>query len=621
MCGIAGFVGPGDRHDLAAMAGAMIHRGPDDEGYYIDETSGVHLAHRRLSIIDLADGAQPMSTPDGELVVVFNGEIYNHLELRRELIKAGHRFVTDHSDTEVLLHGYRQWGADLPNRLNGMWALAIHDRPAGRLFLSRDRFGQKPLFYTFQGGRFAFASELTSLSAHSGLNFSLSRLSVIKYMAYGFIPAPRTIYREAAKLSAGCNLIFNLDGQPKIDRYWKFVLEPTDNPPADPEGEWGEEFRSILSRAVGRRLMSDVPLGLFLSGGIDSSSVAHMAVAAAGRDMVESFSVGFDDPTFDETPFSDRMGRLLGTRHTSRRLPLAEARVIAPEVLDRMDEPLGDSSLIPTFLLCRQARKRVTVALGGDGADELFAGYSPFLALNRAKMYRRLVPRPVHRAIRLVAARLPTSHRYMSLDFKIKRTLRGLTWPEKLWNPVWLGPLEPSELVEAFGGPIDPEEVYSEAIELWDDGGRADPVDRTLAFYTNLYLVDDILTKVDRASMLNSLEVRSPYLDLEMVDFARKIPWRFKLDGGRTKYLMKAALEPILPPVIVHRSKQGFALPIGAWLGRGEIDPPVTGETGGVDPGFIQARLAEHRSGRDDHRLFLWNQLALNRFLGGRGRA
>ncbi len=606
MCGICGFAGAGTDRDLAAMAARLARRGPDGQGTFLDPKRRVFLGHRRLSIIDLEGGAQPMATRDGRLCVVFNGEIYNHLELRRELEAHGHVFATDHSDTEVLLHGYRQWGEALPERLNGMWAFALLDKDQNRLFRSRDRFGKKPLFYTRQNGVFAFASELSSLAAHGAVRREVSRTSLVKYYAYGFIPGPRSLYENVCKLPGGYNLTVDLaDTSFRVKRYWAFCIEPTDAIPKNPEEEWGERLRDILDRAVKRRLMSDAPLGVFLSGGIDSSSVT--AYAARHHPGVETFSIGFDQASFDETSHARLVSTHFGTRHFEARLTVGAMLDILPEMAERLDEPMGDPSLVPTYLLCRETRKRVTVALGGDGADELFAGYDPFRAIRWAKAYSRIFPKPVHAAIRLAAARVRVGHSNMHWSFKLNRFLRGLGRGREYWNPVWLGPLEPAELAELFQSPMDLDEVYSEAVEVYEDCPSKDMVDKTLEFYTRLYLQEHILVKVDRAGMMHSLEARAPYLDVEMADFARTIPHDYKIRKGQTKYILKKALEPVLPHEIIHRPKKGFGMPIGRWLADGEVVPGPARPFEKVNEAFAAAKLAAHREGRADERLFLWN--------------
>ena len=607
MCGLAGFVGHGSVEDLRRMNAALAHRGPDDDGTWVEPTTRVFLGHRRLSIVDIGGGHQPMWTPDGQLGVIFNGEIYNHMELRAELVAEGCAFQSDHSDTEVLLHGYRTWGPSFTQRLNGMWAFVLYDRHAGRLFCSRDRFGKKPFFYTVQNGTFVFASELSAIVKHPAVTASVSRRSLQKYFAYGYIPAPHSIYEKIHKLPGGHSLHFDVASQRmSIEKYWDFVIEPFEEVPADPEGEWGERLLALLSDAVKRRLMGDVPLGFFLSGGVDSSSVVALAARHMDRERMRTFSIGFEEASFDESSYSAQMAAHLGTQHHVDVLSLEKAASLLPAIAAKLDEPMGDSSLLPTYLLCKHTRAEVTVALGGDGADELFAGYDPFRALRAAELYGRFVPRPLHMAAKLLISRLPVSHENMSFDFKIKRTLRGLGQRPPLWCPVWMGPLDPAELAELFDEPIDVEDVYAEAIEQWDACKQPNLVDRVLQFYTKLYLQDDILVKVDRASMMHSLEVRAPYLDSEVVDFVRRIPHRYKFRKGETKYLLKRALADVLPSWVLGRPKKGFGIPIGRWLEQGllPIDP---GALPSLDRRFVQARLDSHRQGRSDERAFLWN--------------
>jgi len=612
MCGICGFAGPGDETMLHAMNSRLTHRGPDGSGCAHHAPDNVFLGHRRLAIVDLAYGGQPMSTQDGALTVTFNGEIYNHAELRRELEALGHRFTTDHCDTEVLLHGYRQWGAGLPARLSGMWAFALHDRERREIFLSRDRFGKKPLYYHASATLFAFASELTALNIHPGVAGSLDIDALRKYFAYGFIPAPFSLYRSVRKLPGGWNMTVSLtDFSVSLKRYWAYRVEPVETLPADPEKTWGAELRETLGQAVEKRLMSDVPLGVFLSGGIDSSAVT--ALAASRVDGLRTFSVGFAEASFDESAYSQRAARLFNTIHTQETLSLEKALDILPSLAARLDEPMGDSSLLPTSLLCRETRRQVTVVLGGDGADELFAGYDPFKALATARRFATLCPKPVHKALRLVAARLPVGHSNMHLSFKVNRFLTGLSYPEPLWNPVWLGPVEPALLPELFGAPCDPEEIYSEAIEIWEESACANIVDKTLEFYARLYLQDSILTKVDRASMMHSLEVRAPFLDTEVVELARRIPHQFKFRGGSGKYILKKAMEPLLPADILHRAKKGFGAPIGRWFKEGRLSLADGTLPQELNRSFIERREREHLAGLADHRLLLWNLWVLGR--------
>lgn len=616
MCGICGFIGGGDRDDLVRMGAMQRHRGPDADGQWTDATQTVWLGHQRLSILDLAGGAQPMASADGQLVVVFNGEIYNHRDLRRDLANRGHEFRTDHSDTEVLLHGYREWGEALPTHLNGMWAFVIYDAHANRLFASRDRFGKKPLYYARQNESFVFASELSSLIQHRAIAANLSLLSLQKYFAYGYIPAPHSIFQQIEKLPGGCNLIVDVATRShRVMRYWEFLLEPFADPSPNGEEQWAQQLRELIDRAVRRRLEADVPLGVFLSGGIDSTSIAAFAAQALGGDAVQTFAIGFDEPTFDESRYSQQAADFLGTRHHLERLSLTTAQTLLPTIVNTLDEPMGDSSLIPTYLLCRAARKHVTVALGGDGADELFAGYDPFRALSWARWYERWIPAPIHQAIRMVMARLPVSHTNLSWEFKIKTALRGLSYPPCMWSPVWLGPLEPRDLSEFFAVPVDIENVYSEAIELWDKYRHLDLVDRTLQFYTNLYLQNDILVKIDRASMMNSLEVRAPYLDIDVVNFVRRIPSRYKFHRGQTKVLLKKALATVVPETIRNRAKKGFGVPLGEWFRLGALTTSENGRIDGTRDEFVRQMADQHRRGLRDNRSFLWNHWLLTTWL------
>lgn len=594
------------------MMAALAHRGPDDEGVHVDYENRVCLGHRRLSVIDLSSGAQPLWNEDRTLAVVYNGEIYNHRELRKTLEAAGHVFHTDHADTEVLVHGYEEWGPDMVQRLNGMWAFALYDTVRRSIFLSRDRFGKKPLYYTVTRDAFVFASELHALLLHQEAPRELDRLSLKKYFAYGFIPAPGTPYQGIHKLPAGHNMVFDLRARKlNVWAYWDFVIEPFDRIPSNPDSVWGEQLRHLFFEAVKRRLESDVPLGVFLSGGIDSSAVAMAAAHYKDPKDIKTFSIGFDEPSFDETAYAEAAAEYLGTHHHHKGLSLAEAKKLVPDILLRLDEPVADGSLIPTYLLSRFTRSAVTVALSGDGGDELFAGYDPFKALRLAVFFDTLVPGAIRSGLRSLADLLPVSQKNMSLDFKIKRTLRGLSYDRPYWNPVWLSPLEPREIDELFQERTDIEELYSEALTYWGRFPGMGIVDKTLYFYTKMYMQDDILPKVDRASMMVSLEVRSPFLDAELVDFVRRIPWRWKLRGGRTKFLLKQALTDRLPPEILNRPKKGFGIPLTRWLRETSMNWPAGLRHGYENARFMNRMAGEHINGKADHRLYLWADLVL----------
>ena len=618
MCGIAGFVGAPDSVALRAMANQLAHRGPDGEGLLFDAPDSVHFAHRRLAVLDLAGGYQPMCSADQAVSIIFNGEIYNFVELRVELERAGAQFVSDHSDTEVLLHGWRLWGTHMFTRLNGMWALAIHDRERRQLLLSRDRFGKKPLYYHAGAKAFVFASELSALRHHPATPTRRSDIALQKYFAYGFIPAPFSLLADVYKLPAGHHLTVDLrDLTSRVERYWRYEPEPDDALGARPADQLAQELLEHLDLAVKRRLVADVPVGAFLSGGIDSSTLAALAIRHVGGERLKTFSIAFADDSFDESPHARTVAQHIGAAHQVEQCSIETLREALPLILDRLDEPLADASLLPTYLLCKYARQQVTVAIGGDGADELLAGYDPFKALRYARIYQALTPAPLHKAIRAVVARLPVSHRYMSLDFKIKRTLRGLGQAPKLWLPLWMSPLQAPEIEELLHQPVDIEQLFGEAIQAWERCPQANDVDRSTCFYVDLYLQDDILCKVDRASMMNSLEVRAPFLDINVVDFLRRVPAHLKLRGSTGKWLLRQATRDLLPEAILKRRKQGFAVPVGSWFAEGLL--PTAGASASAGGPFWQQRLARHRAGKSDERLYLWSQLILDAYTERQG--
>lgn len=614
MCGICGFIGAGERDDLARMTAALAHRGPDGEGFFVDDATRIFLGHRRLAIVDVDGGEQPMWNEDGQVGVIFNGEIYNHADLRADLLRRGHRFASDHSDTEVLVHGYEEWGEALPSRLNGMFAFAILDRRRNRIFLARDRFGEKPLYYTAKPGLFAFASELTALAEHPCVSRSIDAKSLQKFFAYGYLPAPYAMLEGVRKLPGGHWLSYEPgSGALAKTSYWRFELETNESLSDADEPRLVEECGALLTQAARRRLMSDVPLGVFLSGGLDSSVVLASLAKALPAASLSTFTIGFDEPSFDESDHALVVARHLGTAHHVRRLDLARARDLIPSLLGRLDEPLGDASLLPTYLLSAFAREKVTVALSGDGGDELFAGYDPFLALRPAEAYSRLMPPWGHEGLRSLVDLLPISHANMSLDFKLRRSLMGLSHAASTWLPVWMAPLDPRDTAELFESPLRVEDVYDEAIAAWESDPAKNPVDRALEFFTRFYLQDDILMKVDRAAMMCSLETRAVFLDNDLVDFCRRLPHRFKFRDGERKYLLKKAARRLLPSSIVDRKKKGFGIPLAKWLREVPLEPPLA-PLPGVRVDYARRAFFDHRAGAADHRLFLWSWLAMQNF-------
>jgi asparagine synthase (glutamine-hydrolysing) len=610
MCGIAGFAGLGDRDTIARMTNSLAHRGPDGEGYYHDDEAKVYLGHRRLAVVDIEGGHQPMWNEDRSVGVTFNGEIYNHVELRRELIARGHGFATDHSDTEALIHGYEEWGEDLPVRLNGMFAFAILDRRRGQLFLARDRFGEKPLVYAQTRGLFAFASEMRALAAHPGLDLIRDEAGTQKFFAHGYFPANETLFKCARKLEPGHWGRLNLDDLSFERRaYWRFRLEPDDTLVHAREEVLVEQLQDLLTTSVRRRLMSDVPIGLFLSGGLDSSAIAACASRLLPRGELRTFTIGFEDPSFDESAYARQVAEALGTRHQDEILSYDLGGPLLEQVTGAIDEPLGDASIVPTYLLSRFTRKHVTVALSGDGGDELFAGYDPFAALRPADLYSRVMPPGLHAMLRRAANWLPGSDANMSLDFKIKRTLQGLSYPPTMWNPAWMAPVEPAKIVQMFERPLPAEALYDHAVSLWNSGSGGGLVERTLEYFTNLYLPDDILVKIDRASMQFGLETRAVFLDNDLVEFCRRLPTCWKYRNGQRKYLLRKALEGWLPANILARKKKGFGMPLAQWLRTSPAAPPIP-SAAGIETDWVAKCRQEHRAGIADHRLLLWSWLA-----------
>ncbi len=605
MCGLTGFIGSGNLTILKKMTDSLSHRGPDSDGTYQD--GQVFLGHRRLAIIDIAGGQQPMADGSGDFVIIFNGEIYNHIELRQQLKKLGHHFNSDHSDTEVLLHGYKQWRQDLPAKLNGMFAFVIYDKKNQTLFMARDRYGQKPLYYAKQGDLFIFGSELTALFQHPSYKKEINLLALKKYFAYGFLPAPHCQYQNTFKLPGGHYLHYDIKNQVYDTKaYWQFNIEIDHRFNERSEADICEELRFLLKQSVRRRLMSDVPVGLFLSGGLDSSSV--LAFASELNPEINSFAIGFQEKSYDESVYAKEMADYFQVTHAEKILSIEKSKELINPILTKLNEPLADPSILPTFLVSEFAAKKVKVVLGGDGGDELFAGYDPFKALNLAKWYQTLVPKLCHKGFQSLAQLLPVSAKNMSFDFKIKRLLKGLAYPEHLWHPVWMSPLSEGDISDLFNEKIHAEELYQDAIDAWFNSSADNIYDKSLEYFTRFYLQDDILTKVDRASMMVSLECRAPFLDIDLANFVRKLPYQFKYRHGTTKYILKKAMQPLLPKHIIKRPKKGFGIPLTHWLRDFPNNPPVA-SIANSNQAFVQNKWQEHRQIKADHKLFLWSWL------------
>jgi len=620
MCGIAGYVNldparPAQREILQPMTRVIAHRGPDDEGFHVE--GPVALGIRRLAIIDLETGGQPIACEDGSVVVVFNGEIYNYRELRDELIAKGHRFKT-RSDTEVLVHLYEEEGEGLLSRINAMAGLALWDSKRRRLLLARDRLGKKPLHYALTSEALVFGSELKSLLAHPSVRPGIDPAGLAGYLVHEYVACPQTIYAGIRKLRPGHYALLE-NGRLTEHPYW-------DIPGPDPSGTTPrqenieERIRETLLDSVSRRLMSDVPLGVFLSGGVDSTSIVA-CMARATRD-VRTFSVAFHEPSFDESTHFRHVARHFGTRHEERTLTPEALLDILPDLARRLDEPLGDASILPTYLLSRFTREHVTVALGGEGGDELMAGYPTYQAHRLAALYERLPGVLRAGIIEPLVKALPVSRSNISFDFKARRFVAGACHAPEVRNTIWLGSfpdrqalsLLSPDLRKAAGG-LD---LYAEEREHMRRAPASDLIGRLLYVDLKMYLQDGILVKVDRASMACSLEVRAPLLDYRFVELIAGLPTSWKLHGMTTKYIFKRAMKPWLPPGVTKRPKKGFGIPVADWL-RGPLRPLMQDllaparlrAQGLLDPEGVRLLVEEHLSGRRDNRKQLWTLLML----------
>jgi asparagine synthase (glutamine-hydrolysing) len=624
MCGIVGFLTSKsgnipDHETLKRMRDVLIHRGPDDEGEYIrpldDQGPFVFLGHRRLSIIDLSGGSQPMPNEDGTIWVTFNGEIYNFKELRGDLEGKGHRFGT-RSDTEVIVHSYEEYGEECFKFFNGMFAIGIWDEKKNRLILARDRLGKKPLYYSFFNGTLLFASELKAIMSYSAFPRRVDSVSLAKYLFFEFIPCPHTIFCDARKLPPASFLIW--DGKElKVREYWTPFHSPKTEAEFS-ENEAASRITELLRRSVKRRLVSDVPLGVFLSGGIDSSAVTALA-QREDPGKIETFSIGFEDPSFDESSYALLASEHIGTNHHEQTMKPADLLNLVPHLPDILDEPMADASILPTYLLSKFTREYVKVALGGDGGDELFAGYPTYLAHKFARYYERWMA-PLHPMLTFLGNLLPVSDNNISFDFKVKRFLSGIGYRESIRNFIWLGSFSLPDLHHVLSSGIGShlnrdrlvEEIssYESAFPLTDRTGLVQFLD------LKLYLQEAILVKVDRASMACSLEVRAPFLDHELVEFVMGLPSEVKLKGFTSKYILKKAMEPFLPKEVIHRKKKGFGVPIAKWV-KGPLkelfgdllSPDRIRREGFLDPSYVSTLLEDHLAGKKDNRKQLWTLL------------
>src|SRR2546425_3508253 len=620
MCGITGWANleprtpppEGGEELLRSMCDRMVHRGPDSEGYLVDD--GIALGMRRLAIIDLVTGEQPTYNEDQSVAVILNGEIYNYRELRQDLEKRGHSFRSA-SDTEVLPHLYEEYGKEMVKHLNGMFAFALWDAKRRRLFLARDRFGEKPLYWGIFDNTLLFASEPKVLLAHPAVRPSLNLQALRQYLSFDYVPAPLSIYEGINKLTAAHTLTLE-DGQVVLERYWHLSYKKPEPVPSDRDA--AEHLRQLLADSVRMRLVSDVPLGVLLSGGIDSSTVTALAVLAASE-TVKTFSISFAEASFDESSYARAVAKYLGTDHHEERFSADLAANLVGEIGAWMDEPSSDPSLVPTYLLSRFTRRHVTVALGGDGGDELFAGYPMYLGHRLANVYTR-VPRLVRRGlVEPLVRMLPVKTRNLSFDYRARRFVAGSNHEPVTRHHMWFGSFTAAEQEELLTDNVKRQsdgDIYREARRLAQECDAVDMIECMQSLDTQLYLAEDILTKVDRASMAVSLEVRAPFLDPRVAEHPASLPSRYKLHGYTSKYILKRAAKGLVPPFVWRRGKKGFGVPFAKWLkaelrpmAHDLLSPERLRRTGLFDPEFVARLQDEHERGVANHRKLLWTLL------------
>jgi len=588
------------------MNSRLTHRGPDSDGLFHE--GGVALAMRRLSIIDLEHGDQPISNEDGDITVVQNGEIYNYRELRGELERRGHRFATQ-SDTEVLVHLYEEHGDGFVERLRGMFAIALWDGRSHRLLLARDRFGIKPLYYRLAGGALSFASELKAMLEQPGFSRQIDPRAVAAYLAFNSIPAPLTIFAEARKLPAGMLAVWR-DGELTQMRYARPSPVPAGETRRRPENALADELRETLRGSVRAHLVADVPVGVLLSGGVDSAGIVALA-AGEQADPVKTFSVGFEEASFDELDRARSVAGRYGTDHHEIVLR-PDAVELFPKLVEAFDEPFGDSSALPTYLVSELAAGEVKVALSGEGGDELFGGYYTYVADLLAPRVGRLAALAAP-----LAEMLPSSNAKVSLDYKAKRFARGAGLPplerHHAWKEIFSLQLQASLLGDRDPG-WDPVDVYR---ERYAETAGAEPLARLQDVDLGIYLVDDLLVKTDRSSMAHSLELRVPFLDNEVATMALGLATPLKVRGLAKKRLLRQALAPLLPKEVLRGPKQGFSIPIAAWLrgplqgfAREVLSADSVSRQGWLDPATVTALLDRHCAGREDLSRQLWGLIA-----------
>lgn len=624
MCGIAGFTSFNKKNyniqdTMTSMLDSIAHRGPDASGDYFEES--INLGHRRLSIVDLENGKQPLISEDGKIILSFNGEIYNYVELREQLIKQGFKFQTT-SDTEVIIHMYRKHGMDFLKHLNGMFAIALWDRDLEQLLIARDRMGEKPIYYQYKDDEFIFASELKALVKHPMVTKEISAIGLDKFLTYEYVPAPQTILENIWKVEAGQVIVVKKNSIKK-ELYWKHPfheLQEGGDLYAS-QNEVLEKLDELMNDSIRMRLQADVPVGVLLSGGIDSSLVTAIA-AKQSKQKVKSFSIYFDEASYDESHYIEKMVDQFDLDHHHQTLRANDMLSIVDKMGMIMDEPMSDPSIVPTYYLSKMTAQSVKTVLGGDGADELFAGYPTYVANKLVQAYN-VVPyelrTPLTNFIKKSLGKLiPVSSKNVSLDYKLQQFFRGTGVVSEIRFFKWMGGFLESEKKSIFNDSYNQKLLgnfsYDDINRYLSRTNMQNELERLLYLSQKLYLCDDILHKVDRASMQNSLEVRAPFLDHRIVEFASQLPERYKLKGFSKKHILKKLAYNYLPKEVIERPKKGFGIPITEWL-KNDLKEPMLDllskerldRQGIFKHESIAKIINSHLDGSSNNRKQIWN--------------
>lgn len=610
MCGIIGYNGNLDQNHFLYGLKSLKYRGPDETGSYINKDKNLSLGINRLAINDVACGHQPMETHRS--VVVYNGEIYNNKELRDELTQLDCKFKTKNSDTETLLHLYEYYNYKMVTKINGMWSFCIYDKIKNELFLSRDRVGKKPLFYYYDNKNFIFSSEIKGILSFKNINFEISPINLQKFSAYGFFPGKLTPYKNIYKLDPGHNLIFKIkEKKINIFRYWKYEIEVDHS---KSEQYWCDALDQELNNATKIRSKSEVPWGIFLSGGLDSSLICNYA-SKFSNEKINSFSINFTNKELDETKWINHLVKKFELNHSNLNLNNDNFVDYFEKYKNVSDEPITDSSLVSYYALTSLAKGKIKFALGGDASDELLCGYDTFKAMKYIGFYNKFSSPLIHKGIKKMIKLIKLKSNHYDFRFKLNRFISVYKKQDNLYNPLWLSPVQSNTINEIFGMNTSIDEIYSEAINDWENSNLDNVIDKSLEFYFNFFLPNQILVKTDRLGMYNNIEVRSPFLDINVINIIRKIPNKFKLNGYKQKYILKKIAERYFDKKFIYRKKIGFSSPITDWISNNGKNYFLDNLNKIINKKAFEKKISSHFDKQENERLLIWNIKNLNNFL------